>query len=413
MATVLSHKIKLKPTIEQMQQLDHTINCCRFAYNWGLDKWKQLYSEGLKPNSRKVRNEFNKIKKSYSFLDGISAMPLNESFRQLGNAYKMFFIGQNKYPKFKSKRNFTQSFSISNHFNYKEDKYLPIPLVGKVKMCEALRFQGKILKCTIKLENYEYYASFQVEMAQQEYERTHKINKNKMHSIGIDLGIKSFATLSNGLIIHKPKSLDKLDRLIKRRSRALERKQHPRTKDAVLQGVKKSNNFIKASVKLSALWEKQRNLRDDFLNKLSSVLVRYYSNIAIEDLKVSNMVKNHKLAHRIQNLSLYKFRTMLEYKAKLHNSHIVLADTFYPSSKTCSKCGNIKQSLKLNERTYICQACGNTIDRDYNASLNLNNLIPGVYGELTPADIKALILDLETNKISTSMVETGNTTQGV
>ncbi|EQM94605.1 IS605 OrfB family transposase, partial [Helicobacter bilis ATCC 43879] len=226
-----------------------------------------------------------------------------------------------------------------------------------------------------------------------------------------DVGLKSFVSLSNGLSIQAPKPLYKLTQRLKRVSRSLSKKQHPKTKSEAMQGIKKSNNYLKQSVKLNKLHTKIANVRNDFLHKLTSSLVRHYAYFGLENLNIKGLMKNHRLAKAISDVSFYEFKRLLSYKAEYNNRRVIEADTFYPSSKTCSKCGSIKETLTLKERIYECENCGLKIDRDYNASLNLYNLIPQKIGqvlpEFTPADLTALQYDLAINNIATSKVETG------
>ena len=196
-----------------------------------------------------------------------------------------------------------------------------------------------------------------------------------------------------------------------KRSRQLSKKQHPKTKGESLKGIKKSANYTKATMKLNKVYKRIANIRTDFLHKLSSSVVRNYKFIAIEDLNVKGMMSNRKLAKSLSDVSFYEFRRMLEYKANYNNKNIVIADKFYPSSKTCSACGNVKENLTLKDRIYECSECELRIDRDYNASLNLYALIKKQIGqalpEVTPADLTAMLDDLAINHLATSKVETG------
>ena len=173
-----------------------------------------------------------------------------------------------------------------------------------------------------------------------------------------------------------------------------------------MRGVKKSNNYLKASSKLSKLHTKEANIRLDFLHKFTSHLVRNYESISLETLSTKNMMKNHKLAKSVSDVSFAKFNEILEYKARYNGVSIHRADRFYPSSKTCSHCGSIKSKLSLSQRVYVCDACGFTIDRDLNASINLAKLGQAL-PEVTPVEITAMLDDLVINNIVTSIVETG------
>ena len=409
----ISHKIELKPNNAAKTHFKKAFGCARLAYNWGLAKWEEDYKLGIKQSAFGLINEFNAIKKEqYPFVYEVSSCATVQPFRNLDKAFKKYFSdlkkGKVSYPKLKKKRDNQGSYYISgSHVVIKKEKYLKVPKMGLVKMCEKLRFNGKINNVVISQKANKYFASFSMEITKQEYERTHRSVKHNRTSVGIDLGISNFATLSNGLQIQSPKPLAKLTRLIVRRQRQLNKKQHPKTKSDVLKGVKKSNNYVKMSLKIAKLHTKIANNRLDFLNKLTSHLVRNYDNIGLETLQVTNMMQNHRLAKSLSDVSLSKFNEILEYKAKYNGVSIHRADRFYPSSKTCSHCGAIKSKLGLSQRTFICDACGYTIDRDLNASINLAKQLGRVPPEVTPADLAALLDDLVINNLITSKVETG------
>lgn len=406
----ISHKIELKPNNAAKTHFKKAFGCARLAYNWGLTKWQENYKQGIKQSILDIKKEFNFIKKAqYPFTYEVSAYATQQPFLNLDKAIKKYFAdlkkGKVSYPKLKKKRDNQGSYYISGgSVSIKDNKCLKIPNLGLVTMREELRFEGKINNVVISQKADKFFASFSMEITRQEYERTHKPIKERRQSIGIDLGISNFATLSNGLVIKSPKPLDKLTRLLVRRQRQLSKKVHPKTKG---DKTKKSNNYIKASNKLAKLHTRGANVRLDFLHKFTSHLVRNYDNIALETLQVSNMMKNHKLAKSLGDVSFYKFNEILEYKAKYNSVSITRADRFYPSSKTCSHCGTVKPKLSLSQRTFLCDACGFKTDRDYNASLNLAKQLGQALPEVTPADLKALLSDLVINKITTSKVEAG------
>ena len=408
----ISHKIELKPNNKAKTHFKKAFGCARLAYNWALAEWEENYRQGVKASIYDIRKEFNSIKKEkYPFTYEVSAYATHQPFRDLDKAFKKYFSdlkkGKVSYPKFKKKKDNQGSYYIGgDQVVIKDNKYLKIPNLGLVKMKEALRFEGKINNVVISQKADKFFASFSMEITEEEYKRTHKQVKTNRLNVGIDLGISNFATLSNGLVIKSPKPLDKLTRLLVRRQRQLSKKVHPKTKDEAKQGVKKSNNYIKANMKVSKLHTRISNIRLDFLHKLTSHLVRNYDEISLETLQVSNMLKNHKLAKSLSDVSFSKFNEILEYKAKYNGVSITRADRFYPSSKTCSHCGSIKSKLSLSQRTFICDKCGYTIDRDLNASINLAKL-GRVPPEVTPADLTALLDDLVINNLTTSKAETG------
>lgn len=416
----ISHKIELISNNKHIAYFKKAFGCSRFAYNWGLAKWQEYYKQGVKKTHLDLKKEFNAIKKEqFPFVYEVTKYATQQPFLNLNLAFQKFFRdlkqGKVSYPKFKKKKDNQGSFYLGGDivkFESKNNKqFLKIPNLGSVKLRENLRFQGKINSCTISQKANRFYASFSLEISESEFKRTHKDSKQTKLGLGIDVGLKSFVSLSNGLSIQSLKPLSKLTRRLKRVSRSLSKKQHPKTKSEAMQGIKKSNNYLKQSVKLNKLHTKIANVRNDFLHKLTSSLVRHYAYFGLENLNIKGLMKNHRLAKAISDVSFYEFKRLLSYKAEYNNRRVIEADTFYPSSKTCSKCGSIKETLTLKERIYECENCGLKIDRDYNASLNLYNLIPQKIGqvlpEFTPADLTALQYDLAINNIATSKVETG------
>jgi putative transposase len=280
-------------------------------------------------------------------------------------------------------------------------------------MTESLRFDGHINGVVISQSGDKYFASFCMKITEEEYKRTHPYSPSDKNSkVGIDLGIKSALILSDGTGIENPKPLKKNLRKIKRLSRQLSKREHARTKQERLESKKKSNNYKKLSCKLTNAQRKVANIRRDFIQKVTTILTTHYSHIALEDLNVKGMVRNRRLAQSVSDVSFGELVRQIEYKSALNDVVVKKADRFYPSSKTCSACSNIKKDLKLSDRTYRCDKCGAVIDRDYNASLNLlgliaNKQIGADYPESTPADLTALLSRFERNGIATSKVETG------
>lgn len=413
----ISHKIELIPNNKAKTHFKKAFGCARLAYNWGLAKWQEYYKQGIKKSHLELKKEFNAVKKEqFPFVYEVSKYATQQPFVNLNLAFNKFFKdlkqGKISYPKFKKKReNFGSYYIGGDQVIIKDNKYLKVPNLGNVKLREKLRFSGKINSVTISQKADKFYASFSVQISQDEYNKTHKITTKNNQSVGIDLGIKEFISLSNGLQIKAPKPLNKLNRLLVKRARQLSKKQHAKTKQEVLQGIKKSNNYIKASMKLNKLHSKISNIRTDFLHKLSSLIIRNFNYIGLESLNTQGMMKNHKLAKSLSDVSFYEFNRQLEYKANYQGKEIYRVDKFYPSSKTCCICGSIKQNLKLSDRVYKCDSCGNIIDRDINASINLekfvNKSVGLVQSEFTPMDLTALLDDLVINQIATSKAEVG------
>lgn len=414
----ISHKIELIPNNKAITHFKKAFGCSRLAYNWGLAKWQEYYKQGIKKSHLELKKEFNAIKKEqYPFVYEVSKYATQQPFVNLNLAFNKFFKdlkqGKLSYPKFKKKKeNFGSYYIGGDQVVIKDNKYLKVPNYGLVKMREAIRFNGKINSVTISCKANKFYASFSLQITKDEYNNTHKINVNCNDDVvGIDLGIKEFISLSNGLQIKAPKPLDKFNSLLVKRSRQLSRKLHAKTKQEALQGIKKSNNYLKASQKLNKLHSKISNIRSDFLHKLSSLIVRNFTYVGLESLNTQGMMRNHKLAKSLADVSFYEFNRQLEYKASYQERQIYIVGNFYPSSKICGNCGSIKQDLTLKDRVYKCSNCGNIIDRDINASINLhkflNKSVGLVQSEFTPMDLTALLDDLAINQIATSKVEVG------
>ena len=434
----ISHKIELVPNNKQKTYFRKAFGCARLAYNWGLAEWQRRYKEGEKVDAYGLKKAFNAIKKEeYPFVIEVTKYATQQPFINLGKAFKKFFDdlkrGIVSYPQFKKKKDNEGSFYIGGDqvslsdinrnsktfkkipYNEKlKHQYLKVPNLGWVKMTERLRFIGKVNGVVISQQGNKYFASFSIQIAEEEYKRTHpKACSDKANrKAGIDLGIKSALILSDGVAVENPKPLKKNLRIIKRISRQLDKRTHARTKQERLEGKKKSNNYRKLSVKLSNAQRKVANIRRDFIQKATTILTTHYAHIALEDLNVKGMTRNHRLAQSVSDVSFGELCRQIEYKSELSGVKVSKADRFYPSSKTCSICGNIKQDLGLSDRTYHCDKCGAVIDRDYNASLNLLSLIirkqiGADYPESTPGDLTALLSCFARNGIATSKVETG------
>ena len=361
----LAHKIEIKPTKEQLQKLIRACGCARFTYNWALTRWNNLYecwksdNSQPKPNINLIRKEFNSIKKEkfpwiYESLKDANQRP----FSNLDKAFKRFFQNKSKYPK-RKKKSGRNSFYISNDKFTIVNKIIFLPKgIGAVKLTQELRFEGKIMSAVISKDAHKWFVSIQVDT---------NVNKEKEKKIineviGIDLGLTHFATLSDGEVIDSPKPLKRSTKLLKKRQRQKDKK------------VKWSNNRKKSMIKLSRLHFKIKCQRHDFLHKLSTKICRENQTICMEDLKVSNMIKNHCLARAISDAGWGEFRRQIEYKSKLFGNNVTFANTFYPSSKTCSNCGFIKKDLTLKDKVFVCPVCNINIDRDLNASFNLSRV---------------------------------------
>lgn len=434
----ISHKIELVPNNKQKSYFRKAFGCARLAYNWGLAEWQRRHKEGEKVDAYGLKKAFNAIKKEeYPFVLEVTKYATQQPFINLGKAFKKFFEdlkrGAVSYPLFKKKKDNEGSFYIGGdqvslsdtnrnsmalkkmpHNERQKCQYLKVPNLGWVKMTERLRFIGKVNGVVVSQQGDKYFASFSVQVTEEEYRRTHPktCSCRENRNAGIDLGIKSALVLSNGVAVENPKPLKDNLRKIKRISRQLDKRTHARTKQERLEGKKKSKNYRKLSVRLSNAQRKVANMRRDFTQKVTTILATHYTHIALEDLNVKGMVRNHHLAQSVSDVAFGELCRQIEYKSLLNGVKVLKADRFYPSSKTCSRCGHIKHDLKLSERTYHCDKCGAVIDRDYNASLNLLSLITkkqigADYPESTPEDLTALLFRFARNGIATSKVETG------
>ena len=428
----LAHRIQLMPNNKQRTYFRKAIGCCRFAYNWGLAEWQRRCETGERGiTGRKIRDSFNAIRsEEFPWTYEVTKYATAHAFDDLQKAFDNFFSHRAKYPTKHKKRDGLGSFYIGagqeikisdthkglrhlkniSHNVHGKYQYLNVPNLGYVKMSEHLRFNGKVLGVKISQDGDKFFASIQVQITEEEYRRTHRFpSESKRGAVGIDFGLEEAMTLSGGIAIHNPRTFRKHQRKITRLSRQLSKRQHAKTKQERSQGVKRSNNFRKLSIRLGREHRHIASIRRDFTHKLTTVLVTHFRAICIEDLNVKGMQRG-KLAKSVSDMAFGELRRQIEYKATVNGTEITVADRFYPSSKTCSWCGEKNDNLTLRDRLFVCPKCGKYINRDLNAALNLLSLIPNVgtdYPELTPADLTALQSRFYVNGIATSKVETG------
>jgi putative transposase len=373
----LAHTIRLYPTKAQETFFKKACGVARVAYNYGLAEYQKQRKEGLKPKINEIKKQFNVEKKVlYPWMSETNKDANQQPFANLQTALSRFFKKQSKYPKFKKKGR-KDSFYISNDkFSIEENKFR-IPKLGWVKGAEELRFSGKIMSATVKRKADYWFVVLSVET-----NKTFMTCDNQA-VVGVDLGINKLATLSDGKVIEAVKPLRaRLERL-KLLQRWASRK------------IKGSLNRHKANRKVAKIHYRVACLRKDILDKLTTYLCENYQVIVIEDLNVSGMTKNHCLALSISDCGFGEFRRQLEYKSVFNGNTLIVADRFFPSSKTCSGCGNVKGTLSLSEREYVCDKCGQVIDRDLNAAINLRNYglkqLRVAIPEVTPVDKRALV----------------------
>lgn len=352
-------KFRIYPNKEQENLILQTLGCCRLIYNKGLDMRDKAYKNGEKANYTQTSAMLTNLKKddSFDFLKLVDSIALQQSLRDLDRAYQNFFKKRAKFPQFKSKHNNHQSYRTLNQGNNIRitGSYLKLPKLGYVKVRQSMEV-GHINNVTIeKTPTGKYFAVLNVDFEPE-------FKQNNGNSIGIDVGLKEFYTDSNGTKVDNPKFLEKSEKKLKREQRRLSRKQ------------KGSKNRNEQRIKVARVHEKVNNQRNDFLQKESTRLVRENQTICIEDLNIKGMIRNHRLAKAISNVSWSKFFTMLEYKATWYGNTIIRVPTFYPSSQACSKCGQGNPMVKhLWVREWECPFCHTKHDRDWNASINILN----------------------------------------
>jgi len=359
----LAHRIKLCPNQEAERYLRKASGTARFAYNWALKTWKDKYSQSEKGMSGySLVKEFNSIKDDqFPWVREVSKWAPQKAIQNLGDAFKRFFKKESKYPQFKKKGKSKDSFYVGENDFKVTGKYLKLPLLKKpIKMIQSLRFKGEVKSVVISRSVDKWFASFSIQIPDETFVYAHACDSQD--AVGVDVGIKTLATLSTGEKIENPKPLRKAERKIRILSKSLSKKQ------------KGSSNRAKACLRLAKAHRKVAQIRSNVWHRITSKLVRTFRFIGIEDLNVRGILKNHKLAKSIQDAAFYEFHRQVEYKSKLSGSNIALAGRFFPSSKTCSCCGYIYKELVLGESEWVCPSCGAVHDRDANASINLRNV---------------------------------------
>ena len=352
-------KFRIYPNKEQQNLINQTLGCCRFIYNKGLDMRNKAFESGEKVNYSKTSAMLTEIKRSdeFSFLRNADSIALQQSLRDLDMGFVNFFQKRARHPRFKSKHNNHQSYRTMNLNNNIRitGNYIKLPKLGYVKIRQSMKVEC-IKNATIKrTPTGKYFVVLNVNFEPE-------AKQNNGGSIGIDVGIKEFYSDSNGNVVPNPRFLERSSRKLRREQRKLSKKK------------KGSNNRNKQRIRVAKVHEKITNQRDDFLQKISTMLISENQVICIEDLKIKNMVRNHKLARCISSVSWGKFFKMLDYKANWYGNNIIKVPTMYPSSQTCSCCGYKNPLVKnLAVRKWECPNCHTKHDRDTNASINILN----------------------------------------
>lgn len=378
-------RVMLIPNNKQKTKLFRYVNASRFAYNWALAREIENYKNGGKfLSDGDLRKEFTQLKKTeeYSWLNEVSNNVTKQAIKDACNAYKRFFKGYSKFPKFKSRKFSTPSFYQDNvkiqfsNTHVKVEGFTASKRKNKqkinwIRLAEYNRIPTdcKYMNLRIKYDGLNWWITVGVE-----YEDSTAIPSND--GVGIDLGIKDLAICSDGAKyknINKSQKVKKLEKQKRRLQRSISRSYEKNKKG---ESYCKTNNVIKKEKLLLRLNHRLTNIRHDYLHQTTTKIVKTKpSYIVLEDLNVSGMMKNRHLSKVVQQQGFYEFRQQIEYKSAWNNIPVIIADRFFPSSKLCSCCGSIKKDLKLSDRIYKCE-CGNVIDRDFQAALNLKR-----YGE--------------------------------
>ena len=386
MRTLLkSFKTEINPTQEQMQKINRTIGTCRFVYNFYLAHNKELYDSEKRFLSgmdfqKWLNNIYLKENPEYLWIKEVSSKSVKQSIMNADKAFKRFFKKQSGFPRFKKKnRADVKMYFVRNNPNdcLCERHRISIPTLGWVRLKEKgyipTSKQGYRIKSgTVSRKAGRYYVSVLIDMPD-----TEKPQLNTF-GLGIDLGIKEFAVMSNGIVkknINKTAKLRKLEKQLKREQRCLSRKYEDVKKHNKKKGEATRQNIQKQLLRVQKLHQRIDNIRTDYMNKTIAEIVKNKpSYITIEDLNVKGMMKNMHLAKAVASQKFYEFRIKLETKCKETGIELRIVDRWYPSSKLCHKCRSLKKDLKLSDRKYICK-CGYHADRDFNASLNLRDAL--------------------------------------
>ena len=385
---IKSIKVRLNPNNKQLTKLFQYAGSARFAYNWAISREEENHKQGNKfLSDMDLRKEFTQLKKlqEYKWLNEISNNVTKQAIKDACSAYKNFFKGQSKFPKFKSRKHSIPSFYQDNVKIQFTDTHVKVEAFSMskkqnkqklnwIKLYEKRKIPTdcKYLNPRFTYDGLYWYVSVSIEV-DDNIDNTILLSNE---GIGIDLGIKNLAVCSDGNTyknINKTQKVRKIEKKKRRLQRSISRKYNKNKKGG---NYCKTSNIIKREKELLKTSKRLTNIRQNYLHQTTSEIIkRKPSFICMEDLNVSGMMKNKHLSKAVQQQCFYEFRRQIAYKCNWNNISVIIADRFFPSSKLCSCCGNIKKNLKLSDRIYKCE-CGNIIDRDFQASLNLKQ-----YGE--------------------------------
>jgi putative transposase len=352
---ILSHKIELDTTFKQRRYFASAAGCARLVWNVALAEWDRQYKAGEKPSGMKLKKEFNGTKyEKYPWMKTVHRDAHAQPFANLDKAFKSWFKGISKRPTFKKKGRSRDSFAVANDKFRLDGASVVLPKIGRVRLTESLRFNGKIMGAVVSRTAGRWFIAIQVDVGAFQKPRSGD------GIVGVDLGIKVAATLSTGEQLQGPKPLKVQLKKLARANRELSRRQ------------KGSANRRKTKLRLSKIHARIANIRKDWLNKLTTTICKNHATVVIEDLHVRGMVKNRRLARSVSDMGFGEFSRQLVCKSAIYSMDLVIVDRWFPSSKMCSSCGHVKKDLTLRDRTYECDSCGLSIDRDLNAALNLS-----------------------------------------
>ena len=359
-----THQIALDTNNVQATQFAQHCGYARVAYNHVLADFKNGLANGEWRSHIELNKRFNAVKREqYEWCDELNQRAAhNAIYFNFQDAVKRWKAGESRFPKFK-KRSRRQSFQADagRGTTIIEGKRIKLPKIGWVRLCQKLRHLGTVVKVVISKTAHRWFASITVDT----FDNDTIPDNRHLPIVGIDVGINHLAVTSEGVYHENPKALKRYERKLKRLQRQLSRQQ------------KGSRNWHKTKAKLAKLHYRITSIRQDVHHKVTTAIVNGASRIGIESLNVAGMLKNHRLAKALSDASLSSFLSMLTYKAERIGVKIVEAETFYPSSKTCSACSAVNSDLSLSDRTYHCSECGHNQDRDLNAAINLRNVAMG------------------------------------
>ena len=364
-------KVRINPTEEQKVKLIQFCGANRFIYNWVIKLQDNNYKSGNKfIDKYSLDSMLTQLKKKNEFLwlNDISSTTLKKSVSDCCDSYIKFFKGLSNYPKFKSKKKNKLSFFVRTDRMNQDSTSINIEKIGRIKIKKySIPVDKKLYNTRCSFDGKYWILSYGIEVNE------NQVNLNKDLSIGVDLGIKELAILSNGNVYKNINKSEEMMRLYKKLKRVQRKVSNKYEMNKVGNKFIKTNNIIKLEKQIKLIHRKISNIRETYNHKLTSNIIKLKPyRVVIEDLNIKGMMKNRHLSKAISRQGFYEIRRQLSYKCLFNGIELVIADRFYPSSKTCSHCGNIKKDLKLSDRIYKCEHCNFEIDRDLNASINLS-----------------------------------------